>query len=256
MNAVLNGKKALVLGASSGIGRAIAAALGRAGVRTCLTYKNNKEGINVTREMLPGNADCTVFRVDIGKKDQIEAAVARTVKVMGGLDIAVLVAARFIMSPLKDCDDELVEEMVRQNVTAPFIFAREIVCQLKKNSGGGKILFIGSTQGHRPLVNTSLYSGTKGVLLNLCKSICLEHGKDNIQALVLSPGVTMAAGNIETFSNKQVREETEAQIPAGKILHPDELADIAVRLLGDKSGYLTGTEILVDGGLLCAGPQV
>lgn len=256
MNEYLTGKRALVFGASSGIGQAVAVALSRSGARVCLTYRSNVKGAETTKSMMEPGTECHIIQADSGKEGEIEGSVAKVSAIMGGLDIAILVAAQFHMAPLLDCDDGQIQSVVRHNVTAPFIFTREVIRLMKDNPSGGKILFVGSSQGNRPLINTSLYAGTKVILPNLCKSICLEHGRDNIQAIVLSPGVTMAAGNIETFSNETIRKEVEAQIPSGKILQPEEFADIAVRLLGEKSGYLTGTEILVDGGLLCAGPQI
>ncbi|MBI9105620.1 MAG: SDR family oxidoreductase [Spirochaetales bacterium] len=251
----LYGKRALVFGASSGIGRALAIALGQAGARVAVSYNNNAAGAEQTMSLIPEQQRAIILKADLLKPVEVEQTVTGAVKALKGLDFAILVAAQFHMAPLTECQNNIIEEVVSRNVVAPFVFAREVLKELKRN-GGGKIFFVGTSQGHRPLINTSLYAGTKGILLNLVKSICLEHGRDNIQALLLSPGVTMSAGNIENFSSDDERNNAEMIIPAGKILQPEQFADIAMRLLGEDSGYITGSEIMVDGGLLCTGAQV
>ncbi len=256
MSDTLLGKRAIVFGASSGIGQAIAVALGKAGAEVFLTYRGNSAGAEKTKSMMPKHARCWIHKADMSYYSEIERCFDDAVSQMGGINIAVLVAAQFHMAPLAECGDALIEEIVKRNVTAPFIFSREAVKRFLSGGKGGKILYIGSSQGRRPLANTSLYACTKGILPNLAKSVCLEHGRDNIQAFVLSPGVTMAAGNIKALSDAEARKRVEEQIPAGRILDPKDLADLALSLLRDTSGCLTGTEILIDGGLLCAGPQV
>ena len=255
MRQELSGRKAFVFGASSGIGRAVAAALGCAGVKVSLSYNRNAEGAEETMRMIPAENRGRMFRADLADADAVAGVLPEAAESIGGLDFAVLVAAQFHMAPLADCGNEIIGEIVSRNVAAPFIFAREAVRVLRQN-GGGKILFVGSSQGRRPLVNTSLYAGTKGILPNLARSICLENGRDNIQSFVLSPGVTMSAGNIDNFSDEDSRRAAEQMIPAGKILTPEQFADIALRLLGEESGCITGSEILVDGGLLCTGAQI
>ena len=242
--APLDGKVALVTGASRGIGAAIAARLAEDGADVAITYRVGKDLAERVAERI-GSAGRRALAIQADSADQqaVADAVRRTGRELGGLDILVNNAGIGTFGPLEELTDEQRDQTIAVHVTAAFTAAREAARLLPE---GGRIISIGSNLASRsPAAGMSLYSMTKSALDGLTRALARELGPRGITANVVHPGST------DTDMNPADGERADAQRALSALGHYGGAEDIAAtvaHLAGPEGRMLTGVSLLVDGG--------
>ena len=242
----LNGKTALVTGAGSGIGKAIAETYAREGARVALADVNLDAAQLAARGI--GNT-AIALRCDVTQKADIAAALAETLAAFGHLDILVNNAgATHLNKPMLDIDEAEYDRIFAVNVKGVFQFCQAVVPQFRK-AGGGVIINIGSTAGLRPRPGLSAYNATKGAVHTLSKSLAVELAPDRIRVCAIAP-VATDTPLLPSFLGPAPgqREKFIATVPLGRLAQPQDIANAALYLASADAEFVTGNIVEVDGG--------
>jgi 3-oxoacyl-[acyl-carrier protein] reductase len=244
----LDGKIAVVTGASKGIGAAIAKHLAAEGAAVVVNYASSKEGADrVVDEITSAGGKAIAIQADVTKKAEVEQLFAKTQQVFGRLDILVNNAGMYEYYPLENITEENFYRQFDLNVLG-LIFTTQ---QAVKHFGatGGSIINISSQASTSAPATGSIYSATKAAVDAITKSLARELGSRHIRVNSINPGLvetegTHTAGAIGSDFQKQV----EAQIPLGRIGQPQDIAPAAVFLASADSAWITGETLLITGG--------
>lgn len=238
----LENKKILVTGASSGIGKAIAIECSKMGARVIITGRN-EERLAETYKELVGEHPAYIV-ADLTKEEDIERLVALTDSLNGLVNCAGLT----IPKPFKFLQESDIETVMTVNFNAPLLLTQRLV-KKKKLEKGASVVFISSISGTKvSAIAESIYSASKGAVNGLCKGLALELAPQQIRVNTIVPGI------IETsiFSDGAITEEqlqqNMAKYPLKRYGKPEEVAYAVVYLLSGASGWVTGSNLLIDGG--------
>ena len=240
----LKGKRALVTGASRGIGAAIAKALAAEGADVAITYEKSAEAAEkVVRAIRAQGRRTVAIQADSADAAAVQASVEKTVAELGGLDILVNNAGILRVAELKDISLEDIDAMLDVNVRAPIVASKAALAHLTK---GGRIITIGSFFADRvPASVLSVYAGSKSALVAFTKGLARELGPKEITVNLVQPG------SIDTDMNPANGPfaETLKQITAGgRFGAVEDIADAVTFLASAKAQYITGSTLTVDGG--------
>lgn len=238
----LSGKHIFVTGASSGIGRAIAVRCSEMGANMIITGRN-EERLQQTYDMLDANGCHQSIVCDISNLDNIEALVDK-LPILDGL---VMDAAIFDTTIVRHLKREKMEQMFQTN-TFSNITLVQILLKKKKINNGGSIIFISSVASNRPYKGNALYSATKGAINSFSKVLAVELGNQKIRVNCIHPGIIKKdiAPATRVVTTEELNKE-EARYPLG-FGTVDDIAYTSVFLLSDVSKWMTGSDIIVDGG--------
>ncbi|PZG07024.1 SDR family NAD(P)-dependent oxidoreductase [Nonomuraea aridisoli] len=243
----LKDQVAIVTGAGSGIGRATAIALARAGAHV-LGVGRRAEPLDRTAAEHPGIVALTA---DITAGGAPQAVVQAAVDRWGRLDALVNNAGATAVMPLADTDAERVAGLLALNVTAPSLLAHAALPHLR--AGRGTIVNVSSTFGHRPLPGAAHYAATKAAIEQLTRSWALELAADGVRVNAVAPGPTeseaLAASGLPDTVVEQIKQDESARIPLGRRGAPEEVAAWIVHLADPAATWITGQILTVDGGL-------
>lgn len=256
-NNKLTNQTALVTGASSGIGKSIALAMGRAGANVAINYfSNEQQAAEVLESIKKEGGSGMIVKADVSKEDQVVAMFGTVTKQFGTLDVLVNNAgiqkdSKFIEMSLADW-----QAVIDTNLTGAFLCSREAVKEFCKRGivkdrsvAAGKIIFISSVHNIIPWAGHANYATSKGGETMLMKTIAQELAPQKIRINSIAPGAIQTNINKSVWHNKVKDEQLLKMIPYGRIGEPDEIASVAVWLASDESDYVTGTTIYVDGGM-------
>ena len=242
----LDGKTALVTGAGSGIGKAIAETYAQEGARVALADLN-LDAVKSAARAIGNNA--VAVRCDVTKQSDIAAAVVETLSAFGALDILVNNAgATHINKPMLEIDEAEYDHIFAVNVKGLFQFCQAVVPHFRK-AGGGVIVNIGSTAGLRPRPGLSAYNATKGAVHTLTKSLAVELAPDRIRVCAIAP-VATDTPLLPSFLGPAPgqREKFIATVPLGRLAQPQDIANAALYLASADAEFVTGNIVEVDGG--------
>lgn len=254
---VLRGQKALVTGASSGIGRAVALALGAAGADVLVNFlTGDDEAQQVADAIIAGGGRALIHRADVASEDAVTTMFRRMLDEFGTIDILVNNAglqrdAKFEEMSLADWD-----LVLRVNLTGQFLCAREAVREFKRRGvvpevscAAGKILCVSSVHEIIPWAGHANYAASKGGVMLMMKSIAQELAPHRIRVNSLAPGAIRTAINRPAWSTPEAYARLMKLIPYKRIGEPEDIARAAVWLASDEADYVNGVSLVVDGGM-------
>jgi dehydrogenase/reductase SDR family member 4 len=246
----LNGKVAIVTGASRGIGRAIAEAFVREGAGVAICGRKQETLDQVASEIGP----CAkAIACHVGKPEQIEQLVATTSRELGPVDILVNNAATNIsFGSCLEIEESQFDKMIEINLKSAFRLIRAIGPEMCAR-GNGSIINIASIAGLRPQRHSLLYSMTKAALIMMTQSYALELGPKGVRVNAIAPGLIQTTLSEYYWKDEAQRNAALGKQPIARIGQPADVAEIALLLAGDKGSYITGQTFVVDGGFLLPG---
>ncbi|AXG74960.1 SDR family NAD(P)-dependent oxidoreductase [Flavobacterium arcticum] len=249
MNLKLDGKVAVVTGASKGIGSAIAKSLAAAGAAVAVNYANSKEGANiVVNQIIADGGKAFAVQGDVSNQEDVIRIFEETKKALGGVDILVNNAGVYKFLALEEITSEELYTQFNINVLGSLLAAKEAVKHFPES--GGNIINISSVVSTAPTANSSIYSGTKGAIDTITKALAIELAPKNIRVNAIAPGLVQTEGT-ETAGIKG--SELEASIisttPLARAGQPNDIARVAVFLASEDSAWVTGEIITASGGL-------
>jgi NAD(P)-dependent dehydrogenase (short-subunit alcohol dehydrogenase family) len=247
---MLQGKVAIVTGASRGIGRAIAETFVREGARVVICGRKPETLEAVAREIGPA---ATPIACHVGRADQIQALVNRVTQDFGRIDVLVNNAATNVgQGPSLTVDEAMFDKMIEVNLKSAWRFT-QLVAPGMCVRGAGSIINIASISGIRPQFEGLLYSMTKAALIMMTQSYAAELGPKGVRVNAIAPGLIQTVLS-EYYWKDEARLHGEmASQPIRHLGQPQEIAEIAALMASDRSSYMTGQTVVVDGGRLLAG---
>ena len=248
----LQGKVAIITGASQGIGAAAACLFAREGAKVVLATRNEEKARQVEADIRKEGGEAYFLKTDITQVSDVRRLMEETVSMYGGLHVLYNNAAVYLPvedGPIADVKEEIWDQIIAINLTAVFLCTKYAIPPMIQ-SGGGSIISTSSTGGILGLGNTS-YGASKAGVINLMKNVAMQYGDRKIRANTIIPSITETPMVLELFSDPQVRQQWLSATPVGRFGKPEEVAKLALYLASDDAGYVTGTEFLIDGGF-CA----
>jgi glucose 1-dehydrogenase len=248
---LLEGRRALVTGASSGIGKATALRLGAEGARVAVNYYSDKERPDaeaVAAQIDPGGANAFAIRADVGSEPDVVGMVGECQKRLGGLDILVNNAGIEKQVPTLEMPLDLWEAVLRTNLTGAFLCLRE-AGKLMAAQKGGVIVNMSSVHEFIPWPGFAHYCASKGGMKLLTQTVAREWAPLGIRVLAIAPGAIATPINDFVLDDAEARHRVEAEIPLGRFGRPEEIAAAVAWAASDQAGYVTGTTLVVDGGM-------
>ena len=245
----LTDKRAVVTGSSEGIGRSAAVALARAGAHVAGIYKTAPESADAAvAEIRALGREAFMVEGDTGDRSQVDALARSVVDAWGGIDIWVNNAARLMVKPLLETTDEDWHGLLAANLHGYFYGCRAAAQQMVEQGTGGRIVNVTSVSDIQPVGGLGAYIAAKGGIVALTKVLALEVAPHGITVNAIAPGATDTPLNKVAYT-PEVRRNYEQRIALGRIASPEEIADALLFLASDASRYMTGEEMVVDGGL-------
>lgn len=243
----LDGRTALVTGGSSGIGRAIAAALAGAGARVVLLARTAAALDAAAREMAAAGGEVAPVTGDLSSRTGARAAAEAAIGPFGEPDIVVNSAGVNLRPPLAAVDDATWDTTMTVNLTAPFLLGQRFGPGMAER-GYGRFIHISSQQAHRAFVDSGAYGVSKGGLESLARSQAEAWSAAGVTSNVLVPGFVLTPLNRRLAADPERVRSLAARTMVGRNGVPDDFAGAAVFLSGPAAGYVTGQSIFVDGG--------
>jgi NAD(P)-dependent dehydrogenase (short-subunit alcohol dehydrogenase family) len=237
----LDGKAALITGASRGLGRAIALALGSAGAKLALVGRDKAKLEETAAEA--GSAETSIFVTDVSD----EAQVAALAQQAGRVDILVNNAGIASRKHLVDLTLTEWRDVIETNLTSVFLMCRAFVPQMRERKWG-RIVNLASIMSHVSLPGRVPYSSSKAGVLGLTRALALELATDGVTVVAISPGPFATDLTTDLRNNPEMNQQFLNSVPMGRWGAAKDVGDLALFLCSEAAGYITGTDILIDGG--------
>jgi len=244
----LKGKTALITGAGNGIGKTTALRFAAEGAEVAVADIREQAAAETAREIERAGGKALPIRMDISQEADWQHAVNQVVARFGQIDVLFNNAAIFLIKPLIETTVEDWDRIMGVNVRGTFLGLKHVIPVMIKQ-GGGSIINNASTAGLVGAKGVALYGSSKGAIRNLSKHAALEYAEYGVRVNSIYPGfvdTAMLKHRMDTEQNNSA--EQGKKVPLGRIGEPREIADTVVFLASDESSYITGAEIVIDGG--------
>jgi len=245
----LDGKVAVVTGASRGLGRGFAKALAEAGALTICMARSVPDLEVTAAQIREAGGKAEVWQVDVASPSEIQTAFDHIVERYGRLDILVNNAGTEIPKEVFDVTEQDFDTIMGTNLRGLY-FAAQAAARHMVRQGSGKIINLGSLASQIGLAGATVYSASKGGVLQFTRALAVELARKNVQVNAIGPGYFRTDMTEPFFQDPEHREWIENRIPMGRIGTPEDLAGTVVFLASPASDYVTGQIIYVDGGWL------
>jgi NAD(P)-dependent dehydrogenase (short-subunit alcohol dehydrogenase family) len=245
----LEKKVAIVVGAANGIGRATALAFAAAGARVACADVEEVGARTTTAEIDRGGAQALPIHLDVTEGASCRAAVAATVERFGGLDVLLFGAADSDRAAtVLEMDEAAWDRVIRVNLTGAFLMVKAAIPAMIAR-GGGSVILIASQLGRVASPGRAAYCATKGGLIQLAKVLAADHAAQGIRANTISPGAIETRRMLRRWKDmEEARAMMGPKHLLGRLGRPDEIASAALYLASDASAFMTGSDLLIDGG--------
>lgn len=252
---LLENKVAIVTGANSGIGRAIALSLAQAGASITIDYVMDPDSAEALEEQIQNLGEKAIMvDADVSKLTDLQMLVDKTVDAFGRLDIIVNNAGIETRTSLLDTTEEQYEKVMAVNLKSAFFGSQLAAKQMIKQGAGGRIINISSVHEDWPMPGNTPYCCSKGGMRMLTRTAAVELAEHGITVVGVGPGAVATAINKQTMDDPEKMNKLDSAIPLGRMAKPDEIADLVTWLASDQSSYVTATTYFVDGGLMQSSP--
>jgi len=247
----LDNKVAIITGAATGIGQAIAITMAREGASVVVDYVGK-----------PGTADDTIHQIesaggkalaveaDVSQPDQVANLIGSAVSTFGKLDIFVNNAGIEYKHPITEFPLDQWNKIIAVNLTGPFLCIQAAARQMIAQGGAGRIINISSVHQDLPMPTNAPYCASKGGLRMLMRTVAVELGPHGITVNNIGPGAVYTPIDADVQANPEMEKALMAEIPLGRWGQPVEIANLAVFLASDDAAYITGSTYYIDGGML------
>jgi NAD(P)-dependent dehydrogenase (short-subunit alcohol dehydrogenase family) len=245
MSGKLHGKTAVITGASRGLGKAMALALAAEGARMALVARDRERLEAVAAAIGAAGGQATVVPADVTSEDQVRRIEREIAARFGKVDILINNAGVIVRKPIVECTLEEWRRVMDTSVTAAFLMCRSFVPHMR-GRGYGRILNMTSTMSRVSLPGRAAYSAAKAALLGMTRALALELAGDGITVNGISPGPFPT--DMQPPMDAEANARLLANVPLGRWGRVEEVGQLAVYLCSEDAGYITGTDILIDGG--------
>lgn len=254
---VLAGQAALVTGANSGIGKAVALGLGASGADVVVNYVTNPESAEeVAHRIEASGRRALAIKADVSREEDVQAMFAKAINHFGTLHICVNNAGLQRDAPLLDMTLKQWNEVISVNLTGQFLCAREAVREFKTrgvvrevSAAAGKLVFMSSVHQEIPWAGHVNYAASKGGVMQLMRSIAQEVAPLAIRANAIAPGAIRTPINKSAWETPAAYKELMTLVPYKRIGEPEDIAQAVAWLVSDAADYVTGATFFVDGGM-------
>ncbi|MDD3824453.1 MAG: SDR family NAD(P)-dependent oxidoreductase [Anaerolineae bacterium] len=250
----LQGRVALVTGASRGIGRGVALCLAERGAAVVVNYRSHAaEAEEVVQAIGSAGGRALAWQADVAVRDEVDALVQGAVEAFGRLDIAVANAAHSIRGPVVSADWEDVLRVLEVSQFGVFhtcqFAARQMLAQEPSGSSRGKIVIVSSILEELPAPHSGPYNMAKAAVNHLGRTLAAELARDRVNVNMVNPGWIDTPGERQ-FASEEALQSGGSRIPWGRLGTPDDIARAVAFLASDDADYITGATLRVDGGFL------
>ncbi|WP_111307306.1 SDR family oxidoreductase [Confluentibacter sediminis] len=257
----LAGQTCIVTGSSSGIGEAVATAIGMDGANVVVNYNSHPEiAEDIAHKIAINNlcGDAIAIKCDVSKEDQVQSMFKQTINHFGTVDICIPNAGLQKDAPLHDMSLADWQLVIDVNLTGQFLCAREAIREFLRrgmrpeiSKSIGKIIHMSSVHQIIPWAGHANYAASKGAIVMLMESICQEYAPQKVRCNSIAPGAIKTPINKPAWDTPEALTELNKLIPYKRIGIPEDIGSAAVWLASDESEYINGTTIFVDGGMTC-----
>jgi NAD(P)-dependent dehydrogenase (short-subunit alcohol dehydrogenase family) len=243
----LSGKNALITGASRGLGRAMAVALGEAKATVALVSRDKDQMDTTAQAVRAAGGTAHTFKADVTDEQQVLRLAGAVEEEFGKIQILINNAGINVRKPVTDFTLEEWRRVLDTNLTGAFLMCRSFV-PLMRGQGYGRIINMTSIMSHVSMAHRSAYSASKAGLLGFTRALALELAPDAITVNGISPSPIATEMNLPITQNPELNRQFISRIPLGRWGKVEEIGQLALYLCANEAGFITGADLLIDGG--------
>ena len=247
----LENKVAIVTGAATGIGQAIAIGMAREGASVVIDYVGGPDApADTVKQIEAASGKALAVAADVSKPDQVANLIQQAVSTYGRVDIMVNNAGIEHKHPITEFPLDQWNQIIAVNLTGPFLCAQAAAVQMITQGGAGRIINISSVHQDLPMPGNAPYCASKGGLRMRMRTIAVELAPKGITVNNIGPGAIYTPIDADVQANPEMEAALMAEIPVGRWGKPEEVANLAIFLASDDASYVTGSTYYIDGGML------